>query len=277
MIAFARECTRVWPRRDGKKPPPAKRVDATAVGARFVAQGQRVFVTHRKRRGGAVGDDAAQAGGVVGRQRCAVDGASRDAHQSTATALLADIGAAFEQARTHFARELDAMSDSMRTHQARIANTLRVAELQLLWDADDKIAYEATVRTVWVLSPDLQLDTQNSKLQRVVKDNLARGVRYRYLVPHDATAMKRARALLRTVPSQGDIQVRVLPPAAVVMLTEVTLYDATTPQRLGLMIAPTQRPDVDCVLSAAHTNNFVHAYRLAWKGARALETEKSTH
>lgn len=152
----------------------------------------------------------------------------------------------------------------------RLAHTLRMSELQLLWGLPDKIAYEATVKSAWVLSPDLVLDQGSPELRAVVRANLERGVEYRYLVPSRTAVTRRARQLLREAPAGARLSVRVLSQPDPLLVTEVVLYDARTPQRLGLMIAPTDRPDVDCVLGAVHAQRLVRAFENAWHSARPL-------
>lgn len=195
---------------------------------------------------------------------------SRESHGSTATALLSDIGQAFEGARARFADEVEALSRSLGEHQVRLAHTLRLSELQLLWGLADKLAYEATVQSAWVLSPDLELDASNAELREVVRKNLERGVEYRFLVPAARGVLRRARVLRSLLPRSTGLEVRVLAVANPLLVTEVVLYDARSDHRLGLMVAPTERPDVDCVLSAPHARRLVHAYATAWRAARPL-------
>lgn len=195
---------------------------------------------------------------------------SRESHGSTATALLADIGQAFDGARQRFANELDALSRSLAEHQVRLAHTLRLSELQLLWGLPDKLAYEATVHTAWVLSPDLVLDASNAPLRAVVAQNLARGVEYRYLVPNQRAVIRRAQQMLRDAPAGANVRMRVMEQVVPLLVTEVVLYDARSERRLGLMVAPTERPDVDCVLSAAHAHRLVRAFDAAWRSAKAV-------
>jgi hypothetical protein len=71
----------------------------------------------------------------------------REARGSTATALLTDLGTAFERAQRQMEDELDSLRKGLAQHQARLAHVLRLSEFQLLWGLSDKLAWEATVKS----------------------------------------------------------------------------------------------------------------------------------
>ncbi|MEW5738222.1 MAG: helix-turn-helix transcriptional regulator [Myxococcota bacterium] len=191
----------------------------------------------------------------------------RESRGATATALLADLSTAFDAAHQQLEGELGALRRSLAQHQARIAHVLTLSELQLLWGLPDKLAYEATVKSAWVVTPDLLLDVQRDALRKVVRDNVARGVEYRYLVPPSPGVLQRARRFLKDFGPKAPVEVRSAPADGLMFLSEVVLYDALTPQRLGLMVAPTARSDVDCVLSPVHAARLARGFQEVWRTA----------
>ena len=76
----------------------------------------------------------------------------REARGSTATALLTDLGTAFERAQRQMEDELDSLRKGLAQHQARLAHVLRLSEFQLLWGLSDKLAWEATVKSAWIVT-----------------------------------------------------------------------------------------------------------------------------
>jgi hypothetical protein len=62
---------------------------------------------------------------------------------------------------------------------------------------DEVLAIEASASEVWIYAYDLGWENENSGLSEVVKANLGRGVKYRYLVPNLASVLLRVEHLQR--------------------------------------------------------------------------------
>lgn len=173
--------------------------------------------------------------------------------------LLDAVDAEVARLRERLGAEVDGLCGAFLEHRARLADTMRASRVQLLWSREQKISFEAGAREVWVVSPDLALDV--GPLREVVAANLARGARYRYLVPDTAAARRRARDL-----PGGEVRTRPLDAWRFVL--EVVLYEPRDPRRrLGLMVAPSPRAEMDCVLGPAHASRFAESFQRAWKMA----------
>ena len=194
----------------------------------------------------------------------------REARGSTATALLTDLGTAFERAQRQMEDELDSLRKGLAQHQARLAHVLRLSEFQLLWGLSDKLAWEATVKSAWIVTPDLLLDVQSEAVRKVVRENVSRGVTYRYLVPQTPGVVQRAKKFMSGFPGGSSLEVRSVRDEGWLFLSELVLYDAQTSRRLGLMIAPTARTDVDCVLSPTHSARLARGFAETWSRATPL-------
>jgi transcriptional regulator with XRE-family HTH domain len=195
---------------------------------------------------------------------------AREASHSTSTALLADISQAFANVQNDLQGEMTRLSHSLAQHQSRIAHLLRMSEMQLLWGLSDKVAFEGTIRSAWVVSPDLELDSNDEAVRSTVRTNLARGVEYRYLIPRQRAVVARAKRMLQEHHQVPSLQVRTLPAAHAMLITEMVVYEAGTSERLGLMVAPTARTDVDCVLSRIHAERLERAFAHAWRHAAVV-------
>ncbi len=58
---------------------------------------------------------------------------------------------------------------------------------------------ESSAREVWIYAYDLAWEDDASPFTRLVKENLARGVKYRYLVPNEQTVLNRVQHIYRSV------------------------------------------------------------------------------
>lgn len=185
--------------------------------------------------------------------------------------LLDAIDAEAERVRAALRSEGDALVGELTNARARLAETLLASRVQLLWSREQKIAHEAAARSVWVVSPDLELDVAHGPLRAVVEANLERGASYRYLVPHVPAVLARAKQLLARAPTGSDLQVRASPAGAWHFVLEVVLYDAQAPKRrLGLMVAPSSRAETDCVLGPLHARRFTQSFLSSFRAARPV-------
>lgn len=87
--------------------------------------------------------------------------------------------------------ELDEFKETLRLELGNVAGTVEKSSIKWLLDQNqiNNIEKKATRdMEIWVITPDLKNDTEQEnplirKIIRIVKQNLARGVRYTYIVP----------------------------------------------------------------------------------------------
>jgi hypothetical protein len=58
---------------------------------------------------------------------------------------------------------------------------------------------ESSAHEVWIYAYDLAWEEENSPFTKLVRDNLARGVKYRYLVPNDPAVLNRVQHICGSV------------------------------------------------------------------------------
>lgn len=64
---------------------------------------------------------------------------------------------------------------------------------------DEVLAIEAAAREVWIYAYDLAWEDQNSPFQKLVRENVARGVKYRYLLPKAPEVLLRAKQVSKSL------------------------------------------------------------------------------
>ncbi|MFZ5468779.1 MAG: helix-turn-helix domain-containing protein [Myxococcota bacterium] len=199
------------------------------------------------------------------------DLAERDMGGARERQLLEDLADEHVGLRNRLQVSVDEIAGELEQHRQRIAAMLRASRLQLVWSLEQKIAFEGRARNVWVVTPDLNLELNVAAVRELVRANLARGVKYRYLIPDSLTLRRRARALFELAPRSELLQVRQLKPMFFDFAIETVLYDAEDRKsRLGLMIAPSERADIDCVLSRAHLERMARSFERRWLRARPV-------
>jgi hypothetical protein len=73
----------------------------------------------------------------------------------------------------------------------------RMADHTSVLSEAEVLAIEATAREVWIYAYDLAWENDSGPFDDIVKDNLARGVKYRYLVPDEPDVHLRARHVIK--------------------------------------------------------------------------------
>lgn len=80
-------------------------------------------------------------------------------------------------------------------HQSRARGVLTREEV---------LAIEATAREVWIYAYDLAWEDQNSPFQKLVRENVGRGVKYRYLLPQAPEVLLRAKQVSKSLKEVRD-------------------------------------------------------------------------
>jgi len=164
--------------------------------------------------------------------------------------------------------EVRSLGHQIEHYRDRVASALRSSRLNIVWSEQEQLAYEAGARQVWVVTRELKSELRSNELRAVVAKNLARGARYRYLVPDTPPVRRRADKLLEIVGDRGELEVRLLPPKLFAFATDAVLYDADDARRkLGLVVAPTPRTEYDFVMGRAYLRRFVMSFRSTWRTA----------
>ncbi|MCA9666413.1 MAG: helix-turn-helix transcriptional regulator [Myxococcales bacterium] len=209
--------------------------------------------------------------------------------ESELAALAADAGAA----RARLQALVSEVTAELETHHESLAAFVGASRLGLVWTLERKLRRERRARAVWVMTPDLGVDLALPQVLAVVRANIASGTRYRYLLP-DTARMQRRAAKLRAAltpegdvnettatpaataangdtPGQGDLEIRVTDASAFDFALETVLYDPKDrARRLGLLVAPTRRREIDAVLDSEAASRFERAFTRRWRTARPV-------
>ena len=176
------------------------------------------------------------------------------------------------RSRNQLAASVDSLLHEFRAHQESLNDFLVASKLNLLWSLARKLRHERQAKRVWVISPDLESETERPEIRQTVKNNIRAGAEYRYLVPERRGTIQRGQALLHTVGPAG-IEIRVAPEIQFAFVIETVLYDPETPRRVGLMVAPTRRPEFDIVLGFQAADSFEGAFKSLWASSTMLTPE----
>ncbi|MEM9188467.1 MAG: helix-turn-helix transcriptional regulator [Myxococcota bacterium] len=187
---------------------------------------------------------------------------SSDAEGSTPLSLEVD------EAHKRLSSAVDRLVAEAQRQQQGLASFFSASQLNTIWDISQKLHRESQAETVWVMTPDLRLDLELPEVHAVVHSNLARGVRYRYLIPNTKSMKARAQHLLKTLGAPSLLQFRIGQTELFDFSFETVLYDATRADtRQALIVAPTRRPDFDIVLGHDATERFRAAFERRWRSA----------
>jgi transcriptional regulator with XRE-family HTH domain len=176
------------------------------------------------------------------------------------------------RSRDQLAASVDSLLHEFKAHQESLSDFLVASKLNLVWSLSRKLRHERQAKRVWVISPDLESETARPEIKQTVKNNVRGGTEYRYLVPERVDTIQRGRALLDAV-GPDRIEIRIAPEAQFAFAIETVLYDPETPRRVGLMVAPTRRPEFDIVLGSQAADSFERAFKDLWASSTTLTPE----
>ncbi|MGD8282389.1 MAG: helix-turn-helix transcriptional regulator [Gemmatimonadota bacterium] len=169
-------------------------------------------------------------------------------------------------ARARISGAVDGLLADIAGHRDALSTFFAASRLNLVWTLERKLRRESEANEVWVVTPDLKVDLSVPEIHAVVRENVRRGCRYRYLIPDTKRMRKEARRLLAAIPERGEPQIRA-DHVGFDFAFEMVLYDQGTDAQLGLLVAPTRRPEFDIVLGRAATRNLRRAFRRRWPAA----------
>jgi transcriptional regulator with XRE-family HTH domain len=173
------------------------------------------------------------------------------------------------RARTRLVETVDALVTDFDIHQQTLSNFLVASKLNLVWSLPRKLKRERQADTVWVLSPRLESEANIPSVRAAVASNLASGSVYRYLIPAQENVLAEARVLCHEN-AGGNLEVRTTDPNIFLFTIETVIYDPGTPTRMGLMVAPTRRPEFDIVLGANSASQFELSFESLWDTAQPI-------
>lgn len=173
------------------------------------------------------------------------------------------------RARDHLNSTVEGLLGEFDQHQQALTSFMIASKLNLVWSLPRKLKRERQAKSVWVLTPALESETNIPGIRATVGDNLGRGVGYHYLIPEREIALERARVLCDEF-ENGPLEIRVAPTSLFDFTIETVIYDPGSKRRLSLMVAPTRRPEFDIVLGSDAADRFEQSFSIRWDEARAV-------
>jgi transcriptional regulator with XRE-family HTH domain len=173
------------------------------------------------------------------------------------------------RARDRLNASVDQLLGEFDQHQRALTNFMMASKLNLVWSLPRKLKRERQAKSVWVLSPELESETNVPGIRATVGGNIGRGVEYRYLIPDREPVLERAQGLMKEF-ADGPLKIRVAPTSLFDFTIETVIYDPGSKRRLSLMVAPTRRPEFDIVLGSDAADRFEESFSTWWETARAV-------
>ncbi len=174
------------------------------------------------------------------------------------------------RARARLDQTVGQLLEEFESHQNTLTQFMMASKLNLVWSLPRKLKRERSAGEVWILSPSLASETDIPQIRVTVESNLKRGVRYRYLIPAMPAVEQRAKALLTSFVGTS-LEIRVAPLAVFEFAVETVIYDPGKARRMGLMVAPTRRPEFDIVLGAETAARFESSFARIWSESDPVE------
>ena len=130
------------------------------------------------------------------------------------------------------------------------------------------IKLEDKAKEVWVISPTLHYDTENSEFSELVSVNLGEKTKYRYIVPATKTVEKNLKLYKKIYKvSEADIAKNflILPECEFIpFMEETAIYDAST--NCVACAAPATEDSNDVIkFNATTSKTMAKAFKTLWK------------
>jgi len=130
------------------------------------------------------------------------------------------------------------------------------------------IKLEDKAKEVWVISPTLHYDTENSEFSELVSVNLGEKTKYRYIVPATKTVEKNLKVYKKIYKvSEADIAKNflILPECEFIpFMEETAIYDAST--NCVACAAPATEDSNDVIkFNATTSKTMAKAFKTLWK------------
>jgi len=124
---------------------------------------------------------------------------------------------------------------------------------------------------VWIVSPDLYYDTENDEFKNIVKHNLHRKAKYRYIVPATRSVMKHIAKYQKDQTIPKDIAKEmflILPPTEFnPFLNELAIYNPNGKKPVACLSVWKECNEDDELISydAKFTKELIKSYKALWK------------
>ncbi len=124
---------------------------------------------------------------------------------------------------------------------------------------------------VWIVSPDLYYDTENDEFRNIVKHNLHRKTKYRYIVPATSSVMKHITKYQKdqTIPKDIAKEMFLILPKSEFnpFLNEIAIYNPNSKKPIGCLSVWKECNEDDELISfdLKFTKELVKSYKALWK------------
>ncbi len=132
-------------------------------------------------------------------------------------------------------------------------------------------ALEKKAEEVWIVSPDLYYDTENDVFRNIVKHNLHKGVKYRYIVPATTSVSKHLRRYQKdqTIPKDLTNEMFLILPESEFnpFLNELAIYNpkSQNPTACLSVWKDADSDDEVIAIDKAMTKTLVTKFKGLWK------------
>ena len=133
------------------------------------------------------------------------------------------------------------------------------------------ISIEKKADEVWVVSPDLHYDTENDTFKNIVKHNLHRNTKYRYIVPATKSVLKHISKYQKdqTIPKDLSQEMFLILPVSEFnpFLNELAIYNPNSKKPIACLSVWKNCDENDELISfdADITAGFIKSFKSTWK------------
>jgi len=132
------------------------------------------------------------------------------------------------------------------------------------------ISIEKKAKEVWIVSPDLYYDTENDEFKNIVKHNLHRNAKYRYIVPATKSVMKHITKYQKDQTIPKDVAKEmflILPPTEFnPFLNELAIYNPNGKSPIGCLSVwkECDRDDELICFDPKFTKELIKSFKSLW-------------
>ena len=130
---------------------------------------------------------------------------------------------------------------------------------------------EKKAEEIWIVSPDLHYDTENDTFQTIVKHNLHKGKKYRYIVPSTTSVLKHITMYQKdlTIPKDEAQEMFLILPVSEFnpFLNELAIYNpnAKSPVACLSVWKDADSDDEVIAIDAKMTKTLISKFKSVWK------------